>query len=377
MNIPLSRPSINNDDIAAVRKTLLSGWLAHGDKNHEFEEQMKELIGVKYALSLNSCTSALFLAIKALDLRGEILVPSFTFVASVNAIITAGCTPRFVDIEYNSCNMDMSKAEDKINPKTVAIMPVHFAGQSCDMEHLMKHARKYSLAVIEDSAEALGATFKGRLTGSFGIGCFSFFPTKNITTGEGGALTTNNKKVYETAKALSAHGILSSTFSREKGGKFWLRDAIFAGYNFRMSNILAALGTEQLKRLKEMNERRMKLAGIYNRHLDSDLFDLPIEEKSRYHVYQMYTIKLKKIPRLDFINVLRAKGVGVSVHFDPPVHLQRFYRRMYAKEYLPVTEGVAKNIVTLPFYPGMKEREVLFISKLSNQLGWELKKGLR
>jgi len=377
MNIPLSRPSINGDDIAAVRKTLLSGWLAHGDKNHEFEEQMKKLIGVKYALSLNSCTSALFLAIKALDLRGEILVPSFTFVASVNAIITAGCTPRFVDIEYGSCNMDISKAEDKINSKTVAIMPVHFAGQSCDMEHVMKLARKYRLAVIEDSAEALGATFNGRLTGSFGIGCFSFFPTKNITTGEGGALTTNNKKIYQTAKALSAHGILSSTFSREKNGKFWLRDAILPGYNFRMSNILAALGVEQFKRLEDMNGKRRELAGIYNRHLDSDLFDLSVEEKSCRHVYQMYTIKLRDILRLNFINALKAKGIGVSVHFDPPAHLHRFYRRIYAKEYLPITERVAKTIVTLPLYPGMQEKEALFISKISNQVGRELRKGKR
>lgn len=368
MKVPLSKIFIDESEINAAKEALFSGWLAHGPKNHELEESLKSLLGVKYAVSLNSCTSALFLAIKALGLKGEIILPSFTFVASANSIVTAGCTPRFADIEYTSCNIDPLCVEKLINKKTVGIMPVHFAGQCCVMNPLLKLAKKHDLALIEDSAETLGGTFNGRQAGSYGIGCFSFFPTKNITTGEGGALSTNDKKIYSAVRALAAHGIESTTFSRQKSKLFWRRNAIYAGYNFRMSNLLAAIGVEQMKKLEVMNSLRREKAALYLKLLDPDLFDLPTEENGCRHVYQMYTVKLKKTARLPFLNRLRSQDIGASVHFDPPVHLQSFYRNHFpSREKLPVTEKLAKSIITLPLYPGMSDENIRFVSQACNE----------
>lgn len=342
---------------------LRSGWLTHGPKNKELEKQFADYLGVGYALTLNSCTSALQLALEAAGITGEVLVPSFTFVASANAIVTAGATPVFVDIDYKTCNMDLNDARSKINKKTEAIMVVHYAGQSCDMDTVMELAQRYNLHVIEDSAEAIGAQFKGKRTGAFGTGCFSFFPTKNITTGEGGLLTTNNPELYEKAKTLIGHGISSSTLEREKKNRPWLRAATFAGYNFRMSNVLAAIGVEQMKKIEEMNELRRKYAQYLNERLQKFEYeiDLPYEAPDCLHVYQMYTIKLKDPTKRDaFFQGMTAKGIGVSVHFDPPVHLQPFYQKNYPvlPKSLPVTERAAISIVTLPMFPGLTEKNL-------------------
>ena len=243
--IPLCIPNIDEKEIERVKEVLLSGWLAHGPQNKELEEEFSKYIGVKHAVALNSCTSALQLAIEAQDLKGDVIVPSFTFVASGNAIVTAGCTPVFSEIDYDTCNLDPSKIEENINEKTVGIMPVHYAGQSCKMDEIMEIAEKHDLAVIEDSAETIGGTYNGKIAGSFGTGCFSFFPTKNMTTGEGGMLTTNDEDLARTVNTFKGHGISSTTWGREKEKRPWIRAAILAGYNFRMSDVLAAIGVEQ------------------------------------------------------------------------------------------------------------------------------------
>src|SRR3989344_6438765 len=234
--IPLCIPDIGDEEVNSVKEVLKSGWLVHGPKTKEFEKKFAGYTGTKKAISVNSCTSALQLVIQALGLKGEIIVPSFTFVASANAIVTAGCKPVFCDIDYDTCNIDPKKIEEKITKKTSAIMVVHYAGQSCEMDKIMEIAKKHNLVVIEDSAECIGGTFYGKKAGSFGIGCFSFFPTKNMTTGEGGMITLNDEKLAEKIKALSVHGILSTTFEREKKEKPWLRAASYAGYNYRMSD---------------------------------------------------------------------------------------------------------------------------------------------
>lgn len=354
--IPLSRPYFGEEEFKAVAEVLRSGWVAHGPKNEEFEEEFRKYLGVKQAISLNSCTSALQLAIEASGLKGEIIVPSFTFVASANAIVKAGCKPVFADIEYDTCNIDPRDVERKITEKTVGIMPVHFAGQSCRMDEMVEIAEKNDLMIIEDSAEAIGAEYKGKKTGTFGIGCFSFWATKNMTTGEGGMLTTNDDELAEKVRILRGHGNPTTTWEREGKKMPWIRDCIMPGYNFRMSNILAAIGVVQLKKLEKMNERRRELAKYYDKHLDFDKIDKPVELKECKHVYQMYTIKVKDVDRDEFIFKLRERGVGASVHFDPPVHLCTYYRSLY-KDKLPVTEKVSKSIVTLPLYPGMSREE--------------------
>ena len=228
------------------------------------------------------------------------------------------------------------------------------------MDRIMEIANKHHLAVIEDSAETIGGEYKGQKVGSFAIGCFSFFPTKNITTGEGGMFTTNDDVLADKVKALIGHGISSTAFAREKSEKPWFRSASFAGYNFRMSNILAAIGVEQLKKLDEMNEKRRMHARYLNERLrDIDEIDLPVEDKCCKHVYQMYTIKVKNQYRDNFVHQLRKKGIGASVHFDPPVHKQAYYMENgYGNVDLPVTEKVANSIVTLPMYPQLTQEEL-------------------
>lgn len=359
MKIPLCKPSISKKDINAVNKSLKSGWLTHGPENLKFEKNFNKLLNSNYAISMNSCTSALECAIKCLKKKGEIIVPSFTWVSSANAIINAGCKPKFVDIDINTRNIDPDEIEKNITKKTIAIMVVHFAGLPCDMGPIIKLCNKNKLYLIEDSAETLGAKYKGKFTGSFGLGCFSFFPTKNITTTEGGMLTLKNKSMYEYAKLLIAHGI------KKNRKNFWNRESEIAGHNFRLPNHLAALGNSQLMRIKKLNEKRKRIAKTYNINLLglSDIIKLPIVPKNFTHSYQMYTIRVDKKLRNNFIYYLNNKGIGASAHFDPPLHKQKIFKN-YKKGTLNNTEALSKEIVTLPIYPDLKQKEVKYILKI-------------
>lgn len=360
MKIQLSRVNFDTKESRAIEKVLKSGWLTDGPVNARFEEAFAKYIGVKRALTLNSCTAALQLAIEASQITGEVILPSFTFVASANAVVRAGAIPVFADIEYGTCNIDPVDIARKITPRTQAIMVVHYAGQACPMDKIIKLAAQHNLKIIEDSAETIGGTYKKQKTGSFSVGCFSFFPTKNITTGEGGMLTTNSDAFADKVKALAGHGITKSTYERQLAQDPWHREANYAGYNFRMSSILAAIGVEQLKKLDGLNARRREHAAYLNKRLTFDELDLPVELKECRHVYQMYTIKVKKVARRDFVLGLRKKGVMASVHFTPPVHLQRYYAQKYKRliRDLPVTENVAGSIVTLPMHPWLTKKEL-------------------
>ena len=368
-NVPLCIPDMDEAETLAVAEVLKSGWLAHGPMNHEFEKMFAEFVGVPHAVSLNSCASALFLAVHASGIKGRVILPSFTFVASANAIVTGGAKCDFADIDYDTCCIDVKHAESMITRDTEAIMPVHYAGQAADMTAIAALAAKHKLKIIEDSAESIGATQDGKQTGSWGIGCWSFYPTKNLATGEGGMLTTTDGELANKARAIAGHGVASSTWAREKKEKPWLRAATYAGFNFRMSNILAALGVVQMKKLERMNSARRKHAAQYNRLLNKELFDLPVEAPGRNHVYQMYTLKLKGVERTKFLAELRGKGIGATVHFDPPVHTQPFYAELgFGDLKLPVTDKVAATIITLPMYPTMSESDVAFVAEAANEV---------
>ena len=213
-NIPLCIPSIGDEEIKSVVEVIKSGWMAHGPKNREFEEQFQTYLGVKHAITMNSCTSALHLALVGLGIEGEVIVPSFTFVASVNAILLAGARPVLVDIEEGSRNISPELIEQAITAETEAIMVVHYAGLPAAMPQIIETAQKHNLRIIEDSAECLGGSYNNKQTGSFDIGCFSFFPTKNITTGEGGMITTNDDDLARNCRALLGHGVDSTTFQQ-------------------------------------------------------------------------------------------------------------------------------------------------------------------
>jgi perosamine synthetase len=360
--IKLCIPDIQEAEIMAAVDAIKSGWLAHGPYNKKLETSFREYVGVKHAITCNSCTSALFLVLKSLNVTGEVIVPSFSFVATANAVVTAGATPRFVDIEYGSCNIDPENIKAAISNKTEAIMPVHYGGLCCRMDAIMEIANEYGLYVIEDSAETIGGTFKGRQAGAFGVGCFSFFPTKNMTTGEGGMITTNDDKLANMARSLIGHGIDSTTYEREKTEMPWFRSAILPGYNFRLSNVLAALGVEQMKKLDRMNNARREHARYLIDGLkDEPDIDLPYETEESVHTYQMFTIKINEdVDRNRFVKKLNDNGIGASVHFYPAIHEQGYYKdhpEWFADD-LKVTEDVARRIVTLPLYPALNRSEL-------------------
>ena len=377
-NVPLARPSIKQGEIEAVVETLESGWLAHGEYNHKFEQAFAAMLGVPHAISMNSCTSALEVALKVYGIKGEVILPSFTFVATANVVVTNGGTPVFCEVDEATRNVTAETIAEKVTPHTEAIIVVHYGGQPCQMGEIVQLCEKHGLLLIEDSAETIGATWRGKMAGSFGLGCFSFYPTKNITTAEGGLLTCFDEEIDRKARAIISHGIMSATIDREKTAKPWQRAAELAGHNFRMPNPLAALGYHQILRLEEMNAQRVALAGRYDKLL-ADLAPVivtPVVLEGATHVYQMYTVLVENASRDGILSYLRAHGVGASVHFDPPVHLQPYYLRHHEVDGpLPVTEKLAKQLITLPIYPDMSHEDQDWVVECLRNATKEIKPG--
>jgi len=364
VKIPLGKPSIGLEEIRAVEKVLMSGWLAEGPNVKEFEKQMAEFVGTKHAVAVNSCTSALHLSLAAIGIGvgDEVIAPSFTYPATANAVICQGGTPIFVDVDDVYHNIDPEKIERKITERTKAIIPVHFAGHPADMDPIMEIAEKHELVVIEDAAEALGAEYKGKQVGSIGIGCFSFYPTKNITTGEGGMITTNDEHIDRIARMMRGHGVFKGTWSREKEKKPWERIQVELGYNFRLTDFQGAIGLIQLRKLEDMNKKRISHANYLNKRIDEiDGITLPTVMKDCTHVYQMYTPTAEdEETRNRIVESLRETGIGASVHFAPPTHLMPYYMKKYGyKEgILPITEETSKTIFTLPMFPDLTNQEL-------------------
>ena len=363
MKIPLCLPCITENEVNAVSNVLTSGWLAHGEYNKKFEQLFSSIIGVKNVITMNSCTSALEIPLKASGITQEVIIPSMTFVATANAVINSGCTPVFCDVDLATRNITAEEVSNKISPKTEAVIVVHYAGQPCNMDEISALCKKKSLLLIEDSAETLGAKWNGRQAGSYGIGCFSFFPTKNITTAEGGIFTTNDDKLAEKARALISHGIVPSNFKL----KPWNREASYVGHNYRMPNPLAAIGYIQLQKLDELNDKRIALAKYYNNVFSefSDLIKCPFVKNGAEHVYQMYTIEVSQTIRDDLVDYFNENGIGASVHFDPPVHMQEIYSEYIKSDTLLYnTEKLSLTLITLPMYPSMTTVQIDYIVEI-------------
>jgi perosamine synthetase len=358
--IPLSVPDVGEDEVQAVRETLLSGWLTSGPKNAEFEAAFCRYTGAKHAVSCNSGTSALFLAIRAEGIAGEVIVPSFTFVASVNAVATAGATPRFADVDERDGMLSPATIEAALTPRTEAVMVIHYAGQMADMAPIAALCRKRGLRLIEDSAETLGGTYRGKHPGSFGTAGFSFFPTKNLTTGEGGMVTTADEGVARRARALLAHGIEKDLHQREKSDRPWERTAVVPGYNLRMTNMAAALGCVQLAKLDRMNDRRREIAARYAAGLRGLPLELPRELPGRKHVYQMYCPRVREgIDRTALVRELNRLGVGASIHWEPASHEMPAYAALGTTDAdLPATASITDRVLSLPMYPGLADAQV-------------------
>ena len=361
--LPYSQPSIGKEEIKEVVKTLRSGWLTMGPKTVEFEKLIAKYTGAKYAIAVSSCTAALHLSLIALGIgKGdEVITTPFTFAATANVILQVGAKPVFVDIKKSTYDIDPEQIEKAVTKRTKAIIPVDYAGQPCDIEAILDIAKKHNLFVIEDAAHAIGAEYKGKKIGTFATTtCFSFYATKNMTTGEGGTITTNNKKLAEKLKILRLHGMSKDAWKRYSKKGSWYYEIEECGWKYNMTDIQAALGIVQLKKLDKFNNIRRKYAQIYTRELKK-LEDIitPYEKPNVKHVYYLYPILLENYDRDKFIIKMARNGIQCSVHFIP-LHLHPFYRKKFGfkKGDFPNAEWVYEREVSLPLYPKMKEKDI-------------------
>jgi len=365
--LPFSLPLLGEEERNELQKTLDSGWITTGPKTRQFEMDFKKYIGSKYAIAVSSCTAALHLSLAAIgvDDGDEVVTTPFTFAATGNVVVHQKAKPVFVDISKQTLNVDPEKIEKKITAKTKAIIPVHFAGQPCDMDEILKIARRRGILVIEDAAHAVGAEYKGEKIGTIGdITTFSFYPIKNITTGEGGMVTTNNKKWADKIRVLSLHGITSNAWKRYSSKGSWYYEIMFAGYKYNMTDMQASLGIHQLKKLPKFLESRTKFTKIYDKAFNSiPQIILPRVDKKVKHARHLYTVLLNlkslRINRDDFIKELYAENIGASVHFIP-LHLHPYYKKSfgYKKGDFPNAEYIYERIISLPLYPKMCEEDV-------------------
>jgi len=369
--IPFFVPWVTKEEKKAVLEVLSSRWLTGGPKAKEFEKMFARYLGTKHAIAVNSCTAALHLAMRALNIGSgdEVIVPVFTFAATANAPIFVGAKPVFADIDEKTFNISPKDIQNKITKKTKAIIVVHYGGQPCDMKEIMQLAKHHNLPIIEDCAHSLGAEYMNQKTGTIGtIGCFSFYPTKIITTLEGGIATTNNEQIAKKIEVLREHGMTRSAFNREKTAT-WYYDVVDLGYNYRLNEVQAALGIAQLKRIDEINKKRIAAAHYYTQKLQKIKGIIPpYEAKDRTHVYHLYAIRVTEQKhgrnRDELYKKLSSKGIGLSVHYTP-LHLLTFYKKTlhYKTGDFPTAEKISKQILSLPIYPTITKTQIDCVTK--------------
>ena len=355
IKVSIASPVIEEEEINAVIDVMKSGMIAQGPKVIEFEEDFAKFVGAKYGIATNSGTSALHVALLAAGIGegDEVITSPFTFAATGNSILYTGARPVFVDIDPETFTIDPSKIEEAITDKTKAIMPVQLYGQSADMDAIMKIAKDNDLIVIEDAAQAHGAEYKGEKVGNLGdMACFSFYPTKNMTTSEGGMITTNNEEFAENAKVYRAHGSATK----------YHHDVL--GYNFRMTDIGAAIGIEQLKKLESFNNKRIENAKYLNEGLaDCDLVETPVVKDGYKHVYHQYTIKVKDGKRDELSDYLIENGIGNGIYYPIPLYNQVLYTNMGYNQSLSVTDEIVKNVLSLPIHAKLTKFDLDLIIK--------------
>jgi perosamine synthetase len=353
--IPIAKPIIGEDEIRAVVAVLRSGIIAQGRKVEEFEGAFAQFIGTKYAIAVNSGTAALHIAllVHGIGEGDEVITSPFTFIATANSILFTGAKPVFVDIEEDSFNIAPNSIDEKITPRTKAIMPVHLYGQPCDMKRIMRVAQEHGLIVIEDACQAHGAEYEGKKVGSFGTGCFSFYPTKNMTTSEGGMITTNGKDIAEKARMIRSHGQRQRYFHE------------ILGYNYRMTDIAAAIGLCQLVKLEEFSSKRIENAKFLTKELSGIKGLIPPSIKSnKQHVFHQYTVRITQdfgIPRDELRQKLTDKGVGTEIYYPLPIHKQTLYQSLGYNDHLPNSEKAAREVLSLPIHPSLTRKDLEYV----------------
>lgn len=364
--IPLFKIYNDIDDQDSISRVIKRGrdW-AVGPEIKKFEDNITRFTGTKHCVVFNSGTSALHAALISHKIKqgSGVAVPSFSFISTANSVLFVNARPVFVDIEKERLGMDPEKLESTIKKQKInAIIPVHYAGQSCRIDEIVDIAKRKKILVIEDAAESLGTTYKKKMTGTFGDSAIlSFAPNKVITTGEGGAVLTNSKEIYQRLLLVRSHGRNDVTNYFASSGQ---ADYVALGYNFRMPSAIAALGISQLKKIRKIINMRRRVAAFYNKQF-SDIENVmtPNPEKSFDHVYQLYSIIVKNGKRDELARHLGKAGIMSKVYFQP-IHLTRFYRKLYRFKggELPVTEQISKEILTLPLYPHMSKQDMSFVA---------------
>lgn len=355
--IVFGSPYIGQAEIAEMVKTLKSGWIGTGPKVAKFEQAVSRQVGSKFALALNSCTAGLHLSLLVCGVGpgDEVITTPLTFCATVNTIIHSGAKPVFVDVDKKTMNIDVKQIEKAITKRTKAIMPVHLAGRPCAMDEIIKIAKKHKLYVIEDAAQALGSEYKGRKIGQLGdLTCFSFYVTKNIITGEGGMVTTNNKNFADKIKIYALHGMSKDAWSRYSDDGYRHYEVVCPGFKYNMTDMQASLGIHQLKKIAIFDKKRQKIWNFYNESFKNLPVGLPAPfSKDIYHNKHLYTLLIDRekcgISRDAFMQELHRRGVGTGVHFIP-VHLHKYYRERFGYKVgdYPNAEYIGERTVSLP-----------------------------
>lgn len=354
MKIPMARPLFDETTRQSILEVLDSGRLAQGLRVLEFEERFAEWAEVPFAVAVSSGTAALLLALMALEIGpgDEVITTPFTFAATANTILFLGARPVFADIQPSTLNLDPEEVERRITPRTRAIVLVHLYGNPCDMGIFTELAARYGLALIEDAAHAPGALYQGRPVGSFGIGCFSFYATKNITTGEGGMITTQDSHLARRLRMLRDHG-QSAKYVHE-----------ILGLNFRMTELQAVLGIGQLQHIDAWNDRRRTIAAFYDQHLRGAR-PVAITPNST-PVYHLYTVRLSPGLRDAVRERLKEAGIETGIHYPTPVYRQPLYQRLGYNDSLPVAEAAAREVLSIPIHPALRDDEVRYVVEALN-----------
>lgn len=365
--IPYNLPDLTDEEIDEVVATLKSGWVAKGPRTVKFEQEFAQHVGAKHAVAMNSCTAALHVTLLSAGIGpgDEVITTPMTFASTASTVIHCGATPIFADIDYRTGCIDPDEIEKKITPKTKAVVPVHYSGQVCDLDRIYKIADKYGLFVSEDAAHALESRYKGRLIGNKlkGTAAYSFYATKNLTTGEGGMLATDSDEIDAKARIWAGQGMSHNAWNRYAKGGTWQYDICEPGFKYNMFDIQAALGLVQLSRLDSMQARRLKIAEKYQREFAKiDAVEPPFVPGYAEHSWHLYVLRivpeLLTIDRDRFIVELNERNVGTSVHFIPVTYMSAYTKRFgFKKGDFPNAEKHFERLISLPLYPTLTEEQ--------------------
>jgi perosamine synthetase len=362
IQIPIARPVVGQEEISAVSEVLASGMLAQGERVLEFERKFADYCGTTYGVAVNNGTAALHAALLAADIGygDEVIVPAFSFIATASAVSMCGAKPVFCDVNEETYTINPDQAAECITSKTKAVIGVHLFGQPFDVQAVQKICESHNLKLIEDAAQAHGAMYNGEKVGGFGeFGCFSFYATKNMITGEGGMVTTNEKASNDRLRLIVNHG------QSEK----YLHTRL--GYNYRMTDIAAAIGTVQLKKIDKYNMRRRKNAEYYNNNLSVKGLVLPRVADGMVHVYHQYVLRITDdfpMKRQEFIEYLKAKGIGTAVHYPIPIHRQPMYAPVGDPDPCPISTRLAERVLSIPIHPLLDGKELAYICDTINRV---------